>query len=343
MKAKIKKKTIDFFNQLLREHDSQQELNDKFVSATLDIPKIKNTSSPFFVDMSLDSENQHSSREDIVFITSRFRSGSTLLWNLFRETGICTSYYEPFNERRWFDRSSRGDTVDVTHRGVRDYWAEYENLEELGKLYSESWIHSKLMMTETSWDPKMREYLLQLIAKSDKRPVLQFNRIDFRLPWLTKHFPNAKILHLYRHPRDQWCSFLTDSKLMNKDDVEHTYQDAFYLDVWCRDLAKYYPVLDIRNTPHPYQRFYYLWKLSYLHGVKFSNLSISYDNLIENPKYEIYNIFSLLNIDVDTTKLSNIIQAPPPQRWKKYADNTWFSHHENICEHNLSLMLGNRE
>src|SRR4029453_9208736 len=36
-----------------------------------------------------------------VFITARFRSGSTLLWNLFRHLSGCTSYYEPLNERRW--------------------------------------------------------------------------------------------------------------------------------------------------------------------------------------------------------------------------------------------------
>jgi hypothetical protein len=40
--------------------------------------------------------------------------------------------------------------------------------------------------------------------------VLQFNRIDFRLPWFRHHFPAATILHLARHPRDQWCSCLLD-------------------------------------------------------------------------------------------------------------------------------------
>src|SRR5262245_55459716 len=38
-----------------------------------------------------------------LFITGRFRSGSTLLWQLFRALPGVTCYYEPFNERRWFD------------------------------------------------------------------------------------------------------------------------------------------------------------------------------------------------------------------------------------------------
>jgi len=63
-----------------------------------------------------------------VFITARFRSGSTLLCNLFRQVDACTAYYEPFNERRWFDPSVRGNRVDPTHRDVEDYWREYDAL-----------------------------------------------------------------------------------------------------------------------------------------------------------------------------------------------------------------------
>src|SRR4051794_22916903 len=35
-----------------------------------------------------------------VFITARFRSGSTLLWSLYRNVPRVTAYYEPLNERR---------------------------------------------------------------------------------------------------------------------------------------------------------------------------------------------------------------------------------------------------
>lgn len=42
-----------------------------------------------------------------IFITGRFRSGSTLLWNLFRQARGVTSYYEPLNERRFRSRGAR--------------------------------------------------------------------------------------------------------------------------------------------------------------------------------------------------------------------------------------------
>src|SRR5439155_18080217 len=62
-----------------------------------------------------------SQRSDVILITGRFRSGSTLLWNLFRNVPGCTAYYEPLNERRWFDPALRGDQTDATHRNVSDY------------------------------------------------------------------------------------------------------------------------------------------------------------------------------------------------------------------------------
>jgi hypothetical protein len=61
---------------------------------------------------------QPSQRHDVIIITGRFRSGSTLLWNLFRNLEGITAYYEPFNERRWFDPHTRGDRVDPTHKKV---------------------------------------------------------------------------------------------------------------------------------------------------------------------------------------------------------------------------------
>src|SRR5688572_7553199 len=74
-------------------------------------------------------------RPQPVFITARFRSGSTLLWNLFRNVPGCTAFYEPLNERRWFDPAARGDRIDKTHLGVSDYWREYEGLAHLGQWY----------------------------------------------------------------------------------------------------------------------------------------------------------------------------------------------------------------
>jgi hypothetical protein len=145
-----------------------------------------------------------------VFITARFRSGSTLLWNIFRNVERCTAYYEPLNERRWFDPAARGNRVDATHVGVSDYWREYEGLSNLATLYQAHWIERHLFMGPQFWDPNLFKYIRTLIDAAPHQAVLQFNRVDFRLPWLRRTFPEARVVHLYRHPRDQWCSSLVD-------------------------------------------------------------------------------------------------------------------------------------
>src|SRR5581483_6518651 len=186
------------------------------------------------------------SRDDVVIITARFRSGSTMLWNLFRTTQDCTAYYEPFNERRWFDPATRGCRTDPTHHGVEEYWREYQGMEELGRYYCDSWISQNLFMSGDCWDPAMKLYVETLIDRAAGRPILQFNRIDFRLPWFRRHFPRAKLVHLYRHPRDQWISSLVVPSAFPKEGTmaDFANHDHYYLRSWGRDLKYHFPFLD---------------------------------------------------------------------------------------------------
>lgn len=334
----IKKLLLELFIKFQTHEKSQTALNKTISAHSQNLGVITNKPCPYFNNNPVN--NEISQRDDIVFINSRFRSGSTVLWNVFRNIDTCTAYYEPFNERRWFDKQARGEHVDTTHIGVDDYSKEYDGLEHLNLFYQEDWIRHHLFMDEQAWDPKMKAYICELIKSAKGRPILQFNRIDFRLPWLKQHFPNAKFIHLYRHPRDQWFSFLTDKTLMNKDDVVNTYQDAFYLNSWCDDLAKHFPFLDSIYTPHPYQRFYYLWKLSFLYGQKFCNQSIAYETLSAEPITTLTHLFNELNIDLSYVKqAASVLEKPRLDKWKKYADNNWFATLEAECEHNLTTFF----
>ncbi|GAB5415416.1 MAG: hypothetical protein Cons2KO_30190 [Congregibacter sp.] len=257
----------------------------------------------------------------------------------------CTAYYEPFNERKWFDPQHRGNHVDDTHRGVSDYWREYEGLQAVDELYRESWISESLYMDVRSHDPSMRSYLQKLIDSAEGTAVLQFNRVDFRLGWLRRHFPNVPIIHLYRHPREQWLSFLKDKKLMNAQSVERSYRDAFYLDVWCRDLARVFPFLSIEETPHTYRRFYYLWKLSWLFGQRYASASLSFEDLITAPMETLQAVLADIGwtSPVDPRVLTAEISAPELRRWPTYADDSWFREHEEMCESVLQGWLPREE
>jgi len=63
-----------------------------------------------------------------VFITARFRSGSTLLWNLFRHMPGITAYYEPLHPTLQLPSAARVPVGDPTHYGVDNYWSEYERI-----------------------------------------------------------------------------------------------------------------------------------------------------------------------------------------------------------------------
>ena len=276
-----------------------------------------------------------SQRNDIILITGRFRSGSTLLWNLFRHVEGVTSYYEPLNERRWFDPALRGDRTDATHLHVSDYWKEYDGLQVLGDYYREEWIGRNLCMGPDAWDPDLKRYVEILVERAPGRPALQFNRIDFRLPWFRRNFPNAKIVHLYRHPRDQWCSSLMDVRCFPCDGKMSDFaaHDKFYLLTWAADLKYQFPFLNPAGVRHPYELFYYIWKLSYLYGRRYAHYSLAFEDLVADPETRLCELFRVAGVrQFDVGKLKDLVARPALGKWKEYAEDEWFRRQEEVCE-----------
>jgi hypothetical protein len=291
----------------------------------------------------LSSESATSLREDVVFITARFRTGSTLLWNLFRSLPELTAYYEPFNERRWFDPIARGSRVDHTHRQVGDYWREYEGLTELGNWYDESWTSRDLYMDQNAWLPGMKRYVEILIERAKGKPVLQFNRIDFRLPWFRRHFPNAKVVHLFRHPRDQWLS--TIAEYADKCGVNCTVAAfgkyaAYYLVGWASDLATHFPMLAPEPSRHPYELFYLIWRLSYMFGRRFAGHSVCFERLLAEPDNELAALLDYVRLSANIDQLKTLLSPPEVGKWRSYADESWFLAIEERCECQLAEFFG---
>ncbi|MDP5032328.1 sulfotransferase [Paraglaciecola sp.] len=342
MLAQIKNAFVTVLIRMLEHDRVRLALAQQLAKSKQQFTYLENKNSPYItVSCQPNKLTETSERNDIIFISGRFRSGSTLVWNMFRTIPEITAYYEPLNERRWFLKQDRGSNVDSTHLGVEDYWREFDGMEELDKFYDEDWTRADLYMDSRSWDPKLKEYISHLIKDASGRPVLQFNRVDFRLPWLRHHFPNAKFLHIFRNPRDQWLSFLSNNSI-KKEEVESAYKDYFYLHSWCEDLAAQFPFLSDKNTPHPYQRFYYLWKLSYLYGLKYSDLSISFEDLVTNKEQTTNKIIHCFGLVSSTDVMTSVIASPGLNRWKNWADDDWFNQHESVCEKNLDLFLKNR-
>ncbi|MEJ2756666.1 MAG: sulfotransferase, partial [Gammaproteobacteria bacterium] len=267
-----------------------------------------------------------SKRDDIVFITGRFRSGSTLLWNLFRHLPDFTAYYEPFNERQWFNALRRGQSVDVSHRGVSDSWREYEGLEVLSVHFDEMWGCRNLFMDANTYAPNMKRYIDVLIEKAAGRPVLQFNRLDFRLPWIRHHYPNAKIIHVRRNPRDQWVSTLWKNNRFLPNSPVNEFVDHFYLYGWRDDLVHHFPCLSEVYCKHPYEVFYLMWRLSEIFGKRYAHTTVNLEALTTEKDRVIEALFDVLNVQVSMPESGYaIIQDAGLGKWKAYAPSDWFN------------------
>ena len=307
----------------------------KEVRSRLFIDDISNYADPYRHARDGAGRDDVINNENVTFITGRFRSGSTLLWNIFRDIPDTTSYYEPFNERQWFNPDKRGGNIDNTHLGVEDYWREYDGLDSLGRFFKSSWGDKQLYMTASSYEPGMVQYIDELIRSGKNRVVLQFNRLDFRLSWIRQHYPRAKIIHIYRHPREQWLSYIKNSEWCSPANNLSSLgsQDFFYLRRWGRDLRYIFPFLDESNLSHPYELFYLIWRLSYNHGVTYGDCSVSMEDLSKNTEASLSKVFSLIDIEKEfITQASSKVKNTPAQKWQNYAEESWFKDLEERCE-----------
>lgn len=333
----LRSKLIEFALKLLNSEELKSEIlsiNREFVFPRYDALKnIKNEPTDYQELPSGPISTATNTRDDIVFITGRFRSGSTLMWNIFRHLDNCTSYYEPLHERRWFDSKLYNKSVDSTHIGVDNYWSEFVGLDFLGDFYQADWVRKNLFMDESSFDRHLFDYINGMIDSAKERPIMQFNRIDFRLPWIKKHFPNGKIIHIFRNPRDQYLSFLTRPEDFPFDSDLKNFTDNYFLKQWANSLKYHFPFLDTPQNQHPYETFYIIWKLSYLVSRKYADLSIQLESLIEKPKTELANLFTTLGISSEQVdSVSHLVKKQEHGKWKRYASHSWFESKETACE-----------
>jgi len=112
--------------------------------------------------------------------------------------------------------------------------------------------------------------------------------------------------------------------------------DKFYLRRWVNDLKFHFPFLGDADA-HPYRDFYFLWKLSYLFGRRWADRSVSFEDIVEDPRGEFKALFDFLKVQVHNwAPIEAVIEGPTLGKWRQYADDEWFRLHETECERVLS-------
>ena len=268
-----------------------------------------------------------------LFITGRFRSGSTLLWNIFRNIPQCCTYYEPCHDLLTTHIRHKSPSTPG-HVGVSSYWDEYLPIfEELESYHRPDFGINHLYLEEDNNYEDLAKYLSILVSSAeDKLSVLQFNRVDFRLPWLQRNFPETKIIHLFRNPREQWFSMVRDlPHERRKDPYENT---NYELMTWSCSLSLTFPFLFSSHIKTSYHRHYMLWKLSKLMGERLSDLSIDFDDeMMLNPAETIRRLLELAEIKgADVSKLLNLVVPPEKGMWRQIEPEHWFESAEEECD-----------
>jgi len=259
-----------------------------------------------------------------VVLTARFRTGSTMLWDIFARCGKYHSLYEPFHPdlvRAVYYQVK----PSVSHSRVgRSYWEEYRSydFERLKALHRSRFAFENLWMSREIDDPEMREYLQFLHSQAPRPVVFQFNRVDFRLDWIRSAFPGSPILHLWRNPRDQWLSGI---KLP-------TERFTLYDRIWSTNLHPYISLfpqfperrkseikwLPLRKRPaEDYRLSFLLWLLSMLWAAAYADLSIAYEDLVADPVSTINRAAETLGLDLDVSPVEHIVFKGSVGSWRR--------------------------
>lgn len=276
-----------------------------------------------------------------VFVTARFRTGSTLLWQCFNRLNGFEAFYEPFNERQWFDAAKRGDRVDSSHRGVEDYASNYRDLSDLALHYRTDWTTRELLMGADHKNSAMVSYIERLFDATEDRAVLQFNRIDFRLGFLRSRFPEAGFIYLNRNPRDTWRSTLRG--VANDPGWNLlTFQQycRFYLLPWYRDLALSFPwMIGSPKKTHPYQIHYLIHRLSELFARHHCDMFIDYEDMEQNLVGVVESILGHLGHTVADLDVIGALSRPRQNQYEHGGDVALYRDLEQHTEELLSARL----
>ncbi|WP_223789711.1 sulfotransferase [Marinicella meishanensis] len=211
-----------------------------------------------------------------IFITGRFRSGTSFLWQIFDQLEGCCTWYEPLHPQLLTAIEYTPPKAD--HVGLADYWTAYRQNPGFRLHYSSDFATRDLYLEGKHKYRTLAAYIKHLMAQSGgDTPVLQFNRVDLRLGWLKANFPQARIIHIERDPIQEYLSQRKHIDAQQRDQAD--YWDAYELMPWCHALRETFPfLLSETYGSHAFYRVYALHRLSQLVAQVHADVTINLDD-----------------------------------------------------------------
>lgn len=245
-----------------------------------------------------------------IFIHSLWRSGSTYMFDVFRNSGHgFTCYQEALHEWALFgiDQPERLLDIDVVDDLMRHpvldkpYFQElYDALPNWSNAINKDYIYGNYFSGEG-----IDEYFNSLIKASPNRPVFQEVRTGGRIEFLKDKIGGLHI-YLWRNPRDQFWSFLKSkyfkSALLmilnynrNVPILEKIKKVISFKEFYCRDILgefEYFNDIEL-SYENFYEIYFTIWCIYQINARKHCDIIIDMNKLSSCEAYR-YDIIESL-------------------------------------------------
>ncbi len=279
---------------------------------------------------------QNAQTDSPIFLVGRHRSGTSMFWNIFRQSDRYFCLYEPLNEYL-LDGVLGSETfpLDPTHTGIADYWTEYRTLDK-DRLISCWHINNatkNIRLGRYSFAPGLKRYLDFLLNEGAQHgiPLIKFVNADFKTGWLRRQYPDARIIHLLRRPHEVWESMFHRDGTDNFEERPELLDKSFFIHI--------YRILDTLSNidipGHPYRLFYTIWLLSYKEVSGYAQDTWWYNEAVDNFNQwaEVHLIRPGL---LDESTVSRV-DISPRRTFNSLHPAEWYQEHEKWVEEQLRI------
>ena len=167
----------------------------------------------------------HRQRQGI-FLHSLFRSGSTYLFNKFRNEQGFWCYYEPLHHQLIEIRQDRlaifpfdkETTAKMSHPHLsKPHFYEFQAVLDRDHIPFFNMLMSYNEFTSVRQHARMYKYIMTLLLRTPDNliPLLQFNRSSLRIGWFRRFFGNSLHVYILRNKRDQFESYFKQGRKYN--------------------------------------------------------------------------------------------------------------------------------